>query len=217
MVAVSWQDRYDKRERVKGNPKAGYTYHLGGEPHMGQREMTVEVHPSYASFNDPNLWDLVFHGPGSATIQEIHGLDKALRVGLYLYDELAPEVLLANERRDRQRVEDNERRTAKDEAERPAREAAARERAKALKAAPIEDATQCPECSHVGDAQDFEERVYECSRCGQTLVGEDGRRCDQCNIFTAKVGDAACPNCGEAVEPVEVQAKRIGNELVAVD
>jgi hypothetical protein len=211
---VSWRDRYEKRERFPGHPEAGVEYRLGPKATMGQREVTVEVRPS---FGEPGLWDIGVHGPGSFTIQNIRDLDKALRVGLYLRDELEPEVVAENARREQWRRDDDERRRVKDEEERPAREAAARAREKALAEAEPEDAAKCPECEYVGDPEDFDEPLYECSTDGATARGyEDGRICDQCHKFRAKVSDTSCPECEAAVEPVTVQAKRIDNELVEV-
>lgn len=67
----------------------------------------------------------------------------------------------------------------------------------------------CPNCSHeAGSTEEYEEPVYECSRCGAHQIGEGRGRCDECNIFMAKVGDDGCSQCetsldGEAPEEIE--------------
>jgi hypothetical protein len=215
---MSWRDRYEKIERVPGSPKAGYEYRLGPATRgMSDRRMTVTVRPTFGS-QEAN-WDIGVHGPGSFTVQNIRDLDKALRVGIYLYDELDPEVEAENERRDQQMREDHARWEAQREAERPAREAAARAREKRLQSTPVEDAAKCPECGHVDDAEAFEEVVYECSRCSSRKRGtDDGNRCDTDNIFMAKVGDLSCPECEEPIDELPtVPAKRIDNEWVEVE
>jgi hypothetical protein len=61
----------------------------------------------------------------------------------------------------------------------------------------------CPECGDGTDsADDYEQPVYECSRCNGFQVGEGENRCEECNIFMAKVSDIACPSCLEALEEV---------------
>jgi hypothetical protein len=45
--------------------------------------------------------------------------------------------------------------------------------------------------------------VYECSRCGERLVGE--RRCPECNVFSRAVGlGGGCPECWEPVLPADL-------------
>lgn len=63
--------------------------------------------------------------------------------------------------------------------------------------------TICPTCDHAADAEEFEQPVYECSRCGGSQVGEGENRCVSCNVFMSKVGDLACPSCEEPVEEPE--------------
>jgi hypothetical protein len=217
---VTWTDRFEKRERFKGSPQAGYDYIVGGYENMmmGAKGMAVEVSPSSGGGGKDDIWDLHVHGPGSFTIQCIRPLDKAMRVALYLYDELEAEHTAEQERRDAQYREFDLERKARDEAERPAREAAARKREKRLEAAEIVEAAKCPECDHVGDPDDFDEPLYECSQDGATARGyDDGRICDQCHKFRAKVSDTSCPQCEQAVEPEHVQAKEIDNEYVEVE
>lgn len=48
------------------------------------------------------------------------------------------------------------------------------------------------------------EAVYNCSRCGQDQV--EDRRCQQCNIFMAKVADQSCPDCEDGEDIAEVEA-----------
>tara|TARA_R110000824_G_scaffold68237_1_gene176605 strand:+ start:1271 stop:1900 length:630 start_codon:yes stop_codon:yes gene_type:complete len=43
--------------------------------------------------------------------------------------------------------------------------------------------------------------IYECGSCGLAAIGEDGRSCDNCHRFNAKIFDATvgvCPDCEEA-------------------
>ena len=67
----------------------------------------------------------------------------------------------------------------------------------------------CPNCSHEDeDPEEYTEPVYECSRCGGQQVGEGANRCEECNVFMAKVGDDGCRQCetsldGEKPETVE--------------
>lgn len=55
---------------------------------------------------------------------------------------------------------------------------------------------ECPECGDFFD--EFGGPVYECSRCGGTQVEE--RRCEECNIFMAKVADQSCLSCEAGLE-----------------
>lgn len=67
----------------------------------------------------------------------------------------------------------------------------------------------CVECEALTVADDVEEGpIYLCAACMTYGIGPDGRRCEQCNLFTAKETDAphgVCPACLEAeVQPVAV-------------
>lgn len=53
----------------------------------------------------------------------------------------------------------------------------------------------CANCDHASDPDEWEQPVYECSRCGGQQVGEGENRCATDNVFMAKVGDRACPSC----------------------
>lgn len=66
-----------------------------------------------------------------------------------------------------------------------------------------EPALYCPDCDTYVDL-DSGIPLYECSRCGQA---SPDRRCEQCNIFTAKLTDAGCPECEQA-ELEEAEAAR---------
>lgn len=59
---------------------------------------------------------------------------------------------------------------------------------------------KCGSCDHLFDADDAGGPVYECGRCGTSFAREDSAdgdssRCPNCNIFSAKVADLACPEC----------------------
>ena len=66
---------------------------------------------------------------------------------------------------------------------------------------------QCYGCDELTDSPE-DGPIYECGTCGQTLFGEEGRRCGDCNRFTAKThgaSDGVCPSCEEdAVRPIAV-------------
>lgn len=88
------------------------------------------------------------------------------------------------------------------------------------KNAPIITVLECPDCNALTPPDEVsDERVYECNTCGTTGTGDDGRRCDQCNKFTAKLSDTSCPECGAAMDDAEeVQAQRATNKtLVKVE
>jgi DNA-directed RNA polymerase subunit RPC12/RpoP len=90
-------------------------------------------------------------------------------------------------------------------AEEKKRERKAR-RAQVTRETPRIEMARCPECNEAAEPGEFEQRVYECGRCGKTLIGEDGRRCDESHIFTSKVGELACPSCEQ---PLDEEPERI--------
>lgn len=57
----------------------------------------------------------------------------------------------------------------------------------------MSDFLKCGECDEIFERMEAGEAVYECSRCSERLVGE--RRCENDNIFMAKIGDISCPFC----------------------
>lgn len=214
-----WQDRFEKVERFPGHPEAGHEYRLASDStagQMGGRGMLVEIAPAMSGHDRPDVWDIRVHGPGSMTIQNIRTLDKALRVGGYLYDELLAEVEAENARRD----EESDRRHAEWEAARPKREAEQRAREKKIAKLPVVEAFKCGECGHIEEDRDeFGVPGYECSRCSSHGRGEDGRRCDVDHIFRAKVADESCPSCEEPLPegPEPVKAKNLDGAMVEAD
>lgn len=74
----------------------------------------------------------------------------------------------------------------------------------------------CPDCGHTDDEEAFfEEKAYECSQCGQTGVGEEGKRCSSCNRFAAKVSDMSCPECQAAIDELdEVTGIEVDGEFI---
>jgi hypothetical protein len=51
--------------------------------------------------------------------------------------------------------------------------------------------------------------VYECSRCGERLVGE--RRCPECHVFTRAIGlGGHCPECDTPLLMIDL----LGEEVV---
>ncbi len=50
--------------------------------------------------------------------------------------------------------------------------------------------------------------VYECSRCGERLVGE--RRCPECHLFTRAIGlGGHCPECDTPLLMVDLLGKEV--------
>lgn len=103
-----------------------------------------------------------------------------------------PEAAAAAEQAER---EEREAQVAQERADWAAKVQAAIDGGAELIARPV-----CPECGHDAEEDEFEERLYTCSRCGQSGRGEDGRRCQHCNIFCAKEADMSCPSCEEALD-----------------
>lgn len=170
----------------------------------GSRDGYVTVDVSATGGRDADLWDIHLHVCGACTIQEITGLAVAKELALHLYETLMPHAALARARSDARYAEMEARRKAEAEASRPAREKAARELAARLAKAPVAEAPKCPECGHIGeDEDDFGTPGYECSRCGSTGRGADGRRCDSCHIFRARTTDLSCPDCEAPLESTE--------------
>jgi hypothetical protein len=169
----------------------------------GSHDGYVVVAPSASAFDEPDIWDIHLHVCGAGTIQEITGLDVAQALALHLFETLMPMQKLARARSEQRHAEHEARRAVRDEEERPAREQAAREAKKRLAAAPVEEAAKCPECGHVDESEEFEERGYECGSDGSTGRGEEGRRCDQCNKFRARISDLSCPSCEAPLESTE--------------
>lgn len=178
----------------------------------------VEVRTSYDTFDpEPDryeitLWKGRHNRSGSTLGVSIGNWTKACAIGKYLYETLVAEHVEA-ERLSDARWATTSAKMAVEREEREAREKVERaeRRAKAKAATVKVERAVCPECGHDDMPDAFEQEVRECSRCGQTLIGDDARRCSDCNIFTARVGDIACPSCEqpldsdpEIVEGVEV-------------
>lgn len=174
---------------------------------IGKHEnFRVEVRPSW---DDPEQWSITFwnHNHGSGLPYSLTGEAKAFALGQHLYDQLFPEFVVAEKRQ-----KESMRRFNAEMAARPKRKAP-----KIAKNAPILNVLICNDCYHLILPDDVsDERVYECSRCNQTTSGDDARRCEQCNIFTVKVSDTSCPECGAAMDDAEKgNAQRATNgELV---
>lgn len=136
--------------------------------------------------------------------------EKAERIALSLYEELLPEHV-------------EQERLQKIATQKLMDELAKRPKPKPLKIpknAPKIDVLECPECNDLIPPDEVsDERVYECNECGTSGAGDDARRCDQCNKFTAKVSDTSCPECSAAMDDAEtVQAQRATNKtLVKVE
>lgn len=71
-------------------------------------------------------------------------------------------------------------------------------------------ALQCPECATVYDESDLVP-IYECSRCNQTSVE---RRCEDDNIFMARVGEG-CESCAVEAEQIEAVEDHDGQIIPA--
>lgn len=137
---------------------------------------------------------------GTAGFGAIREQEKAERIARFLYDELQPEYE-AERKRHKKLAERHNAEMAKRPKPRPV---------KVLKNAPKIDVLICPECNALIPLDEVsDERVYECGECGTSGTGEDARRCDQCNKFTAKVSDTSCPECDAAMDDAEkTQAQR---------
>lgn len=167
----------------------------------------VEVRTSYDTFDpEPDryeitLWRGKHNKTGSTLGVSIGDWAKACAIGKYLYETLAPEHVEA-ERLSNARWEVTSARMAVESEERKARAKVERaeRRAKAKQATVKVERAVCPDCGHDDMPDAFEQEVRECSRCGQTLIGEDARHCPECHIFTARVGDIACPSCEQALD-----------------
>ena len=193
----------------------GWNEYFIGEK-VGRIELRIRVAPSMQDGGpvEGKRWDI---GCNSFTLQPpVRDLAKALALAAHLYDGLYEEAVYESARRDEQFAADEARRAA----ERPAREAAERKRARAVANAPRVAVQKCTECGHLDEPFAFDQPGYECSRCGSGGVGEDGRRCDQCHIFRARVADYGCPSCEAPLdsEPAQVLAADLGRDgLVEVE
>lgn len=173
-------------------------------------DLLAEVRPS---FGGRDKWDATIWGKtGSQTFQNIRSRDTAVALVEHVVAVLQPEHEAEVARYEAESAV----RHAEWEKERPAVEAAAREHAAAVAAAPVAEALKCPECSELFREGEEGEAVYECSRCGGRSLE---RRCADCNIFAAKVADESCPHCEAALEetPVHVQAADLDGHLYEKD
>lgn len=196
-------------------PTWDHTYRIG-DPDNGHASFAVEVRPGFGN-SDLYMVSVARGGSGSTVQPEIRDWRKACALADHLYEVLLPEHLA-----ERARIEERDRQWAAERAaQAPARKAAAAAHAKLVAAAPVVTAYQCPECDHLeGSPDEFEVPAYECSTCGTTGRGEDGRRCEQCHRFAAKAADHSCPSCDSALDegPAAVQAKQLPDgDLVALD
>ncbi|MCA1571018.1 MAG: hypothetical protein LC798_11995 [Chloroflexi bacterium] len=60
---------------------------------------------------------------------------------------------------------------------------------------------RCTDCETLFDHANAGAAAYECSRCGTAFTRDDSAdgdssRCPSCNIFSAKISDLSCPECG---------------------
>lgn len=146
------------------------------------------------------------HGTAGFNIQEE---SKAVAMAEYLYENLLPEYE-AQELRHKEWMKKFDEEQAKKPKPKPPH---------IPKNAPKIDVLICPQCDALIPPDEVsDERVYECSTCSTTGTGEDGRRCEQCNKFTAKISDTSCPECDGPMDDAEkTQAQRATNkELVRV-
>jgi rubrerythrin len=184
-------------------PNGRRELHLGAETDS----FGVEVRTSHDSWDgqppryEVTIWRGKTNKSGSGLGNSIGEWEKAEAIGVYLYR------MLADENAEAERLADERWQVTKAamdarSAERAAEAKAARKARRAKVTAETErvERYKCPECDHVDDGEAFDQPVYECSRCGNTIVGEDGRRCPDCNIFTAKAGTIACPGCEQALD-----------------
>lgn len=168
----------------------------------------VTVRPSFGDYGfEVTVWRRN-HGMGG--FPPVVDRAKAERIAAFLYEQLLPE----HEEKCRYEKEQYKRYEAQ-QAKRPKPKPL-----KILKNALKVKVLECPECSALIPRDEVsDERVYECSTCGTTAAGDDGRRCDQCNKFAAKISDTSCPECDAAMDDAEeVEAQRAtDNTLVKVE
>jgi hypothetical protein len=152
---------------------------------------------------------MVWHGNrGTSGLETIRDYSKARAMAEYLYENLLPEYEAEQKRR--------KERLAKFLAEMDARPKPKPPRIP--KNAPILDVLECPDCNELilpdevrGPLDDG--RVYECGECGTRATGPEGRQCEQCHKFTAKLSDTSCPKCEAPMDDQEtVQAQRATNK-----
>lgn len=147
---------------------------------------------------------------GTAVLGVIREESKAKAIATYLYEQLEPEYQ-AERTRQAKHIAKWESEQAKKPKPKPP---------KILKNAPKVRVLVCLECEALIPPDEVsDERVYECNTCGTTGTGEDGRRCEQCNKFTAKMSDTSCPECGAAMDDAEAaEAQQATNgELIKVE
>jgi hypothetical protein len=167
--------------------------------------LTAKVEESF-DFRDPPRYMVIFNRGGSMYSEHIQvsigDREKAQAFMEYALSVLAPEYEEEERLRAIRYAESDRIRAERQEAERPAREAAAAERQRRLDAGEgiPDERAECGECGHLDDEDAFDVRLYECSTCGTTGRGDEGRRCDQCHKFCARIADRSCPSCEQEVE-----------------
>lgn len=162
----------------------------------------ITVEPEYGrdgSFN-VTIWQ---RNQGMSGLGTIHSKDKAIALAAYLYNQLLPEYEVERAYQEQE--------YAKFEAEIAKRPKP--KPPKIPKNAPIVDVLECSECNALIPPDEVsDEHVYECNTCSTTGTGDDGRQCEQCHKFTAKLSDTSCPECGAAMDEAEtVQAQKATN------
>lgn len=152
------------------------------------------------SFGNGNCFDIAVwpSNHGSTVPPEIRDRDKAIRIAEYLYAELLPEHVACKERLRIQHRQFEAEQRAKPKPK-PAR---------VLKNAPVFEVLICPGCKEPFEEYNIGEQVYECSICGTKGVGDDARRCSDCNKFTGKLSDASCPECENEIEVGDCERKK---------
>lgn len=164
----------------------------------------VEVRPEFAE----DIFVVIIWptNHGVTLTPSIRNYETAVTLATHLYEVLLPERIAEQERHAEMHRKFNA-------------EMAARPKPKPVrvpKNAPKLDVLVCSECDALIPPDEVsDERVYECQMCGTSGNGEDARRCEQCNKFTAKVADTSCPECGAAMDEAEsAQAQRATNKTL---
>lgn len=168
------------------------TFNIGDES-----SFHITVHPSFGNSDcyDITIWP---SNHGSTVQPEIRDRNKAIRIAQFLYDELLPEHVTKQERH-RANIQKFEAEQAAKPKPKPAR---------VLKNAPVFEVLICSECNEPFEEGNIGEQVYECSNCGTKGVGDDARRCSDCNKFTAKISDVSCPECENEIEVDDCERKK---------
>jgi hypothetical protein len=186
---------------------------------IGSRDtfgVEIDPEPFRGSTGEETRYRLVVwsRSGGSGFGVTIETIEKARAVAEYLYEVLKPEHERDEREQDERTNRMHEQMSAESAKRRIEEKRARRKRlAKITSETPTVEKIKCPECEHIDDPDAFDEPAYECGGCSSTGRGEDGRRCDQCHRFRARVGLCSCPECEAPIEDNTVPETVVGYEI----